>query len=96
MSSIGRRPTCCQSKFRKTPDQNWQAILGKNIGLVVGNADKVPVVRGGDSRIGKLRVQHGQPARDHETLEDPAGEHRFDAVVTWLPVICIRLAIRCA
>src|SRR5579872_390570 len=62
-------------------EDHRQTILGKNIRFVVRNADKVSIVGRGDPGIHELRIEHGEPGRNHHTGKDPAGERCLGAII---------------
>src|SRR6185437_8779199 len=69
-------------EIEKGAEDQRQTVLGEDIGFVVWDAYKIPVVGCGDARIRKFWIQHRQPGSKHEAREYPAGDRRFNAIIT--------------
>src|SRR5262249_41673479 len=74
--------------------QQGQTILRKYIRFVVRNADEISVVRCRNTSVCQLWIKRDQATCYHEPVEDPSGEHGFNAVVKLASGNLVALAIR--
>ena len=79
-------------EIKEHAGQHRQVILGKNVGVVIGNSHKRLIVRRCDPGVGELRIQRGNACKHHQAVDDPAGEHGFSAVVELIAGNLVNLA----
>src|SRR5215475_15724734 len=86
-------PDVLPVEIQEDSGETLNPILRKNIGFVIGNAYKVPVVGCGNSGVGEPWTKCSQAAREHEPFEKPSGKHRLNAIVQLAPRDLKNLAV---